>query len=527
MAIPLVSAAGRIFIRLPGGVYTYYGNGKLGSLSKSFGESAPIYAPDPTRAGRFKIVGRIPNTEENFWTTTIVGQVLDSADSKLARAALSRCPIDIQAHYGVCNDPTDFSDYESAWIIEDARISQYQTTDLVALEPKDTTVIQETVNISAVSATRLLNRKLGAYGSPLTGMVTSLLQCAVSCSSACELNGCGRLYALAALNNVGVVSLQIWWTDDGGLTFSGANLNNENSNFLASVNYRGFQIQCTKDYVIVFNQEGSPGYSVLVIPHTAFFPSAGVVETTPIVSGAGFITYTSFSAGGSVYYAGNSRVIHKINNQLIRTPLHTFSVDVQVTASDGLDGDNMIFFYNPASTNICYQFVKTAGGPFISTLMNTASLAADSNFPSQYASGVYAVDAVAMISPDNWVIGNDLGDVLITTDGGATWEITRSFFDPVVGLEMVTPNIGYCITSFTAGVYRTIDGGRSWTALPAGASWPVDAANNRINLCALAACADPNTFFVGGGQGGNADISTPITPSLSIATTTVFGYGLE
>ena len=530
MTSPLYSNSGRIFIRLPGEDYKYYGNAKLAGISKSFGESAPVYGQDRTRAGRFEIIDRIPNTEENFWTTSLTGHMDRANSSKLALAADNRCAVDIQVHYGTCNDPTDFTDYESTVILENCRISQYQTTDLVALEPKDTAVIQETINISATVATRLVKRNISLSGLTVNGgVVADICAYRTSCAVGCDINGCGRIYVLKVITLGGApFAIGVGWSDDDGITFHQVVIDYSVTAASGTV-YRTFHIEATKDYILIFIPHDSLGYEILAVPHASFIASASSLTPSLVATGAdNDAIYTTFAAGGSVYYGGYNNVFGKVTNQLTDTEVYAIA-DANHTFYGGaaIDADNMILFPYRETTTIASQLVKVNAGPFVLSQMDTAVTGIGSSYSTEYTDGNFKVYAAAMIDKSTWLIGNNLGDVLKTTDGGVTWEITRSFFAPVVSIKMATPSIGYLATSYPAGVWRTVDAGETWAAVNPNSSWPADVTGDRLGLISLHVCSDPNTFFVAGGHGSSGDVYSPNHSDGGISVTSVLGYGAE
>lgn len=83
------------------------------------------------------------------------------------------------------------------------------------------------------------------------------------------------------------------------------------------------------------------------------------------------------------------------------------------------------------------------------------------NLPGQYSAGYY-LDVFFLQSNPNYGWACSLeGYVVRTTDGGTTWqgsETSRPFLESI---QFLTPLIGY--TSGPAGIYRSNDGGATWT----------------------------------------------------------------
>jgi hypothetical protein len=520
---PLNTIEGRVFVRLPGGEFTYMGDAKVEGLNKPFGESVPIYGQDPNRAAKFRIIDRMPNTEENLWTFTMTAYVNRDVESPLKQAAIGRCTIDIQIHYGRCNDPTDFADYESTYIIDSALISQYNTSPLVAREPKDAAVIEETVNVSASNAYRFVGRDLGLSGlTTVNGYITDLALCNVTCSSTCNLNGCGRLYALIASfngNSSPTIGLKIAWSDDNGLTFYTATLDNFNDT--ASIGYliyADLKIECTKDYVIVFNEASENSavetgrYIYLAVPHTSFVPAATTVEPT-VVPYTYFLTTTATcKAGGTILLGSMSGRIQRLTNNLVFSTLYAGigNPDEFTTAIDAIDIDNILAFnYGSGVVSI----VRVNGRPFVRTLID-------------FVTG--QVSACAMITEERWLLSDTTGAIYVTEDGGLSWTNTQNLGSCVTSFAMSTEAVGYLTVAFPALVYKTIDGGATWSIVTKGVSWPTnEGAGNYITLQKAVACTDPNTFFVAGGQSSDSSLACgQVTPDVdNVTSITILGYG--
>ncbi|HEX6790038.1 MAG TPA: YCF48-related protein [Candidatus Krumholzibacteria bacterium] len=58
-----------------------------------------------------------------------------------------------------------------------------------------------------------------------------------------------------------------------------------------------------------------------------------------------------------------------------------------------------------------------------------------------------------------------------STNGGNTWTVVAGAPLPAYAVDMVTPLVGYCVASFlSSSVFKTIDGGLTWTATPTPAA---------------------------------------------------------
>jgi photosystem II stability/assembly factor-like uncharacterized protein len=118
-----------------------------------------------------------------------------------------------------------------------------------------------------------------------------------------------------------------------------------------------------------------------------------------------------------------------------------------------------------------------------------------------------ALNCIWMKSTLEWLVGTAGGQLWYTTDGGDSWTqktFSGSSAGQVRDIAFATNLVGYMAhetATPTARIFRTIDGGNTWYALPeaAGLSLP-DA--DRFN--ALAATRDDPNFVLAGGLGSNA-----------------------
>lgn len=103
-----------------------------------------------------------------------------------------------------------------------------------------------------------------------------------------------------------------------------------------------------------------------------------------------------------------------------------------------------------------------------------------------------------------WYAGDCTGRLFCTTDCGATWDLSSTLVGAPVTIEFATQTIGYLATYNPAYIYRTIDGGATWSQIEDGRN-VIDEANSLWHD--IAVCRhDPNTF-VATGRIGDATTS--------------------
>src|SRR6266851_4011468 len=78
--------------------------------------------------------------------------------------------------------------------------------------------------------------------------------------------------------------------------------------------------------------------------------------------------------------------------------------------------------------------------------------------------------AAAGVDPSTVVAVGDVGTILRTEDGGATWTLQSSgTSNPLLGVSFVDPNTGTAVGN-NGTILRTIDGGATWMPQSGGTS---------------------------------------------------------
>lgn len=158
----VLSSDSRVFIRQTPNCcpsdYTYHSCMRLDGIEENLGEVTSGYCPSDTNIGEFVEVVQILGAPERA-TSNLVGRIPANYESILFKLKKRRCKFDVQLHYGKCINPTDFTTFEFALVLEDVIITNYSTDQLGALTPDETALINETVTLSVGNYYYL--RKLG------------------------------------------------------------------------------------------------------------------------------------------------------------------------------------------------------------------------------------------------------------------------------------------------------------------------------------------------------------------------------
>lgn len=144
---PALNKDSRIFISVNDERYQYYHFMKLDTIDKSYGEVNSVWCPDPDRYSHF-IEADTFISGEGRYSASLMGRLPKDKVSKLKELSDIGCTFNVQAHFGICNKPYDFNDFDSAIILENVTITNYSTESLGALSPDEAAMINETVSIS-------------------------------------------------------------------------------------------------------------------------------------------------------------------------------------------------------------------------------------------------------------------------------------------------------------------------------------------------------------------------------------------
>lgn len=202
--------------------YQYFPCLGVDALSQDFGDITRIECPDPYNYGRYIEVAQVPG-EIGRMTTTLTTRLSRTELSLFRNFAVRGCGFDLHLHFGLCQKPNDFNAFDKMMIFEDVFVTSYGTDALSALQSSDRETITETIDISVgnyyeVVPLMYAQREitLAASLEPIIDMVyADNSNCGVECDTPSD--GCQDVFAITA---DGIVL----WSRDGGKTYTlGAN----------------------------------------------------------------------------------------------------------------------------------------------------------------------------------------------------------------------------------------------------------------------------------------------------------------
>jgi photosystem II stability/assembly factor-like uncharacterized protein len=463
----------------PANVPEYEGLWKAGSLAWPQGDVKLTRVPDPDKYGEFIVVDKIPGEQGTPSLSITARSTFDRSD--LLRVMKKGCDSDIQIHMGKCSDPQNFNQgWEKIFVLDAARITNWQMSTIGALEPSERAVENEEVPFSGEDLYEIMPIVLQEKGgAEVNREIIAIVICdRVECGS-CGISsdGCEKIFALAVTvgGSPGLLG-EIIFSDDGGATWNDTTITTlsaaENGADEACVGLNLIVISkdsCSLHYAALADillgtetwAEVVTGFVAAKCPNAIFSADA---RHTWIVGDTGYIYFTSDpTAGVDVQDAGAATIQN-------------------LTAIHGFDALNLV------AVGASNAIVVTRNG-------GDSWTAVTGPVPA------VAINAVWMKGVDEWFVGTAGGELWYTRDGGVSWT-KKSFPGSGAGvvrdIKFSNDTVGWMShdTATPAGrILRTIDGGYSWYVTPEGnTSIP---ANDRIT--ALAPCEHDINLIFGGG----------------------------
>jgi photosystem II stability/assembly factor-like uncharacterized protein len=395
------------------------------------------------------------------------------------------CFVDLQAHVGSCQDPTDFLAFELIEVLERARLTNYSTSDQGAFDGDQEAIVTETLPFTGAIYYEIVpirDSELGAseVQQEVIGVVVAdKLNCG-DCGSPSD--GASVVFAVTVSSGgspglpaeVLVIADGATISQESIITTLGAN---EDPTGIAAVG---------TDVVVISNADEALHYAP--IADLLAGTEAWTKVTTGIVSAKGpnaiFSLGRAFTwivgDGGYVYFSADITAGVSVQS--------AGSVTAQnLNAIHGLDEDNLVAVGASNAVLVTENGGTTwraVTGPNVGVSLST----------------------VWMHSKYTWFIGDAGGNLWYTIDGGLNWT-AKAFSGSGAGrvddIQFATQTVGYMAhaTATPAGrVFRTVDGGATWYRLP-GTGLTLTA-NDRINSLAVPTDAAENimanTVFAGG-----------------------------
>lgn len=491
--IPATTGLSRLFVidgrAGPARTPEYFACFRAQAVSQSFGEITDIECPDPVRPGKFVKIGQFQGAEDRA-TVTLEGRLALDLRSTFLRMAKKSCPIDVQVHFGDCENLSDHNTFKKILYLHNARLSAYNTEDLGSLSSGDTASVNESVDVSAEEIFDIVPNNWASRGGDLvTTEVVDVTICDdVSCGDCGDASGgCNKIFAitLQAGGSPGTPP-DVVYSLDGGITWFAHDIDS------MSAAEDPDEVACLKGFLVVVSQDSGSAHYAALDEFDEFGTDPDFTEVS-----------TGFEAGGEpraidalntvAYIAGAGGRIYKMTN-----PADGVEVleDGSLTASplNAIDALNERMIVAVGNAGVILY--SNDGATF--NLLTTSPVGVGVN-----------LNAVAVKSKEEWWVGSSAGRLYYTLDAGQHW--TEKVFPGsgsgiVYAIEIQNDSIIHLAHTTAAALGRVLtsfNGGYDWEVMPFGSALMPD--NDR--LVALAACrVDPELVVAVGLRSGSDGI---------------------
>lgn len=465
---------------------TYEGFWKAGSISFGQGDVTPIRNPSNSRYGQFDIIGSIAGTPNLPELPITARYTFDLSD--MLRLVNIGCKHDLQVHMGQCQNPSDFNGgWDKILVLEQARISDYKTGDLGALEPGDNAPVNEDVTWQGQLLYEIGKLTATEVGSTtITREVIAVAVCdQAGCGGVCgsSSDGCQNVFMVTkAQGGSAGLSADVIWSDDGFSTSTRIQITT------LGITESPDDAACVGDNLVVVSGGAGASDSLHYAPIQDIID--GTQTWTEVTTG-----FTASKGPQAIWSLGpNETWMAGAGGYIYFTDDPTSGVSIQdagVATSQDLNDIHVLDSTHAVAVGASNAVVRTTDGSTWGAVTGPAV-------------GV-ALNAVWMKSADIWLVGTAGGALYYTTNAGTSWTsvgFSGSGSGSIADIYFVNQTVGYLahITSAPLGrIFRTIDGGHSWYLLPENGSMPDNDGVNSIKACSV------NTVFGGGLGGGGSD----------------------
>jgi photosystem II stability/assembly factor-like uncharacterized protein len=451
---------------------------RAGALDYALGDEERIECPDPDQFGEFVEVGSVQGAKERP-TTSLVGRYPADKASDLLRIGRRRCKNDVQVNFGACTDPKLNNTFTKKLVFEGAKITNYSTDDLGALESGENVAINETGDISGIDAYEVL--QLGFAERAADIVVNPQVDVVICSTPSCgecedEDDGCEIIYSVAGSTggSPGTAPDLNYSTDKGDTFASDDIVELDASDTVVAV-------ACIGDYVVVFSDSSDSLVYKLKSVVNAGTPLLWTEVTTGFVAAGS--PADAWGVGNYIFICGDGGYLYGTAD-----PTGGVTVlDAGVATTDDLN----------AIHAISDQFAVAVGDG--GTVVFTTTQTVWATTPATPTAN--NLDAVWVKSEDEWLVGDAAGNLWYTLDRGTTWTqitIGAVTLTAINDIGFSTNSVGYLggtVAGPAGRILRTYDGGQSWVNLPEG----VGAIPAAHDYDAIAACPFDANFVVGVG----------------------------
>lgn len=453
--------------------YIYFG--KLGSVTKPFGDVTPIRLPSKTERNKFPINRQVRGTEDNV-TSQIMTRYARNVKSRILQLAKQGCPVDMIVPFGECSDPSQLDVFSKAIFFEDVTLTNYSTDDFGALDSDEQAKIDETVDFAASTFYESVYPSFKQVGgASITNEVLAIAKCdGVSCGEcADESDGCQRFYSITKAAG-GSVSTQadIIFTKDAFKNLKFDDIDSMNTSDDPS------DVDCVDDYVVVVSNDSNSAHVALKSEFELGLDPDFTEVTTGFVVGGEPNAISSYGTGA--FIVGDFGYIYEM-----------LEPTAGVVVKDA--GEATIAVLNAVHA-ISEDYAVAVGNDGAIVYTEDGDIWGLS--PSSPVGVGVNINDVWVKSEDEWFVVCSNGTIYYTLNRGVSWtQITLPGTTPtsLQSVKMPSDSIMY-VTGVVSGngrIWRSNTGGYSFKVLPV--SQGVLPASDQLNDIAV---CETNVDFV-------------------------------
>lgn len=461
----------------------YLESAAIDSLNQDRGDITKVERPSQHRYGEFEEVYSFSGELSRVSTT------LNTYMSRVSRSTFfslfSRdCSFDIHIHFGECQIPSDFRQFDKALILEDVRSTSWSTDPVQALTSGDKGVIKESIDISASRIIELVNLQYSEVANAVTvdgafvkGVVADTRSCGGYCNEPSD--GCQRQFAVTDDG-------YLYYSSDGGTVWAAQQV----VDVVTNTTSIPVDIMVVADSIIIVTAD-----SMLYVGDRTNFLLDPVNTNWDVIDVSTYMTVTAadsaYNIGAVVAEAGVIGLVDiygelTIVEQGNLTTENLSTVDVHDSGTILVGGANGVILYSPDD-----------GVTWLS-----------SNSPT-----TDSVTSVLVKSDKSWLVGTSAGELWCTGDYGVNWaQVTYPGWNnattPVLDIQANSTHTVYMLQNNR--LLKSIDGGTSWVVEPSNSK----KAFPTMVAASIVPCWDNiNTLTVVGSNGGSGAIvlGTPIS----------------
>lgn len=485
MPTPVQTGFSRLFLQdgraNPNNAPSYQSLWKAGGVSWPQGTPVSIKIPSPSQYNQFIRIGQVSG-EQGDPSLTVTARY--EMDRKSLLLALTRkgCEADLHIHLGQCENPQDFiKGWQKSIVLVGARVATYGTGDLGALQDSEKALVNEEVPLTGRDYYEIMPITFSAImAGNVVQEVVAILVCDAPTCGTCGLPSDGCQVAFA-------VTLRA-----GGSPGLGANVVATQDGGSTSVQSNVTTLTgsddpngaaCVGANLVIISAESCSLHYADIASIFAESESWAEVATGFDPSGCPLAIFSANPA--ATFIVGEGGFIYFTSDPTSSvTPQDSGSATSEnLNAVHGIDEQNVV----AVGDNNAVVVTRNGGA----TWQSITGPAAGDN-----------LTAVAMRSINVWMVGTAAGELFYTANAGLTWQ-AKGFPGNGSGTVKaiafsVTPDgvVGWMAHEVGGAgrILRSVDGGFQWYIAPEGtATLP---ANTRVN--ALATCIEANTLYAGG-----------------------------